>query len=363
MPSIVLTNRILRLALFLLLLCGAETLACAEEPQDLKPADVKVVRVFGSVNVPNFNQAGLGDRITVEVEPKPGRAGDSERIPGFTDEEARKLVLYLNGLQLKGLYPEAIDGSVHTLTYYLERKPQSDDSWYKLLEQPDSFLRRVSVSVGLEDQSPIATDFAQSGHEFYLIMIKKGIFFVCLAIIGGTIFLLLLLAQKSEILRTSGPKPEGGPSPYSLALSQMAFWFCLVMSSFLIIWLITGDFATITGSVLGLIGISAGTALGATLIDVSKQSSDKPPVIQPSRGFLRDVLSDGAGVSLHRFQIFVWTIVLGVIFCVEVFKDLAMPDFNATLLALMGISAGTYLGFKFPEGQTSKELAESAKPS
>jgi hypothetical protein len=28
-----------------------------------------------------------------------------------------------------------------------------------------------------------------------------------------------------------------------------------------------------------------------------------------------------------------------------------MPEFGATLLALMGISAGTYLGFKIPEKQ------------
>jgi hypothetical protein len=30
-----------------------------------------------------------------------------------------------------------------------------------------------------------------------------------------------------------------------------------------------------------------------------------------------------------------------------------MPQFSDTLLALMGISAGTYVGFKIPEQQTS----------
>lgn len=71
---------------------------------------------------------------------------------------------------------------------------------------------------------------------------------------------------------------------------------------------------------------------------------------QPTQGFLKDVLSDESGaIVLHRFQIFVWTIVLGVVFCASVARDLHMPEFNATMLALMGISAGTYLGFKFPE--------------
>lgn len=71
---------------------------------------------------------------------------------------------------------------------------------------------------------------------------------------------------------------------------------------------------------------------------------------QPSNGFLRDVLSDESGaIVLHRFQIFVWTIVLGIVFLASVARDLHMPEFSATLLSLMGISAGTYLGFKFPE--------------
>ncbi len=53
-------------------------------------------------------------------------------------------------------------------------------------------------------------------------------------------------------------------------------------------------------------------------------------------------------MSFHRFQIIVWTLVLGVVFCSEVLTKLAMPSFDSTLLILMGISSGTYLGFKFP---------------
>lgn len=68
-----------------------------------------------------------------------------------------------------------------------------------------------------------------------------------------------------------------------------------------------------------------------------------------SAGFLRDLLSDGSGYSFHRFQIFAWTIVLGIIFVSSVYNNLTMPEFSATLLGLMGLSAGTYIGFKFPE--------------
>ena len=356
-----------RSALFLVLVVSCAVAGFAQgvsaPPTSTPPSakDVKVTKVFNAEGPP-YDKAGLGNWIVVEVEPKVGKADNTQHIPGFSDDKDNKLVPYIDGLPLKGIYPEAIDGSLHELTYYLRRTADSDDTWYKLLKEPDSFSRKAVVSVGLEDESPIATDVRASGQTFNLVIITRGLFLVCLGIIAGTVLILVLLASKSDILRSPGPRPLTGMSPYSLAYTQMAFWFCLVMSSFLIVWLITGDFATITGSVLGLIGISAGTALGATLIDVSKQGATNPPTLPQSRGFLRDILSDDDGISLHRFQIFVWTIALGVIFCVEVYKNLSMPQFDPTLLALMGISAGTYLGFKFPEGQNSNGQTRTQSP-
>jgi hypothetical protein len=196
----------------------------------------------------------------------------------------------------------------------------------------------------------------------------------------------------------------------------MAFWFFLVYASYTTIWLITSALDTITTSLLALMGISAGTALGEALIDNGKDTAktnqvqdltaqkfaveqavtdvqtqvdalnasgaatvtdqanrdamtrqlvegrtrlgqidqqlaalaaDASPNV--SQGFLRDILSDGSGYSFHRFQIFSWTIVLGIIFVSSVYNNLTMPEFSPTLLGLMGLSAGTYIGFKFPE--------------
>jgi hypothetical protein len=86
-------------------------------------------------------------------------------------------------------------------------------------------------------------------------------------------------------------------------------------------------------------------AASAKLLAVNNQLNAIVAVPQ-TRGFIRDILSDSKGtVGLHRFQIVAWTIVLGFIFLVSVVTELSMPDFSATL----GISSGTYLGFKFPE--------------
>jgi hypothetical protein len=72
-----------------------------------------------------------------------------------------------------------------------------------------------------------------------------------------------------------------------------------------------------------------------------------------SAGLLFDLLTDANGVNFHRLQMIVWTVVLVFLFCIEVYRNLAMPEFNATLLALMGISSGTYLGFKISEPQST----------
>jgi ABC-type Mn2+/Zn2+ transport system permease subunit len=73
-----------------------------------------------------------------------------------------------------------------------------------------------------------------------------------------------------------------------------------------------------------------------------------PPPPRVSRGFLRDILSDDEGIDISRMQMAVWTLVLTFVFVYSVWSDLAMPTFDPVLLGLLGISNGTYVGFKMP---------------
>jgi len=124
------------------------------------------------------------------------------------------------------------------------------------------------------------------------------------------------------------------------------------------IWLVTGELNTLTATVVGLMGISAATAVAGKTIDAGKQAAVAAAVAAApaapaapagpiaSRGFFQDILSDEHGISLARVQITAWTVVFGIIFARSVYQDLAMPQFDATLLGLMGISNGTHIGFK-----------------
>jgi hypothetical protein len=239
---------------------------------------------------------------------------------------------------------------------------------------------------------------------------------IALVVILGTLFFMVWLVRNTNVIREPGPPPAPGKRrPYNLGRAQMAFWFFLIYASYMAIWLVTAALDTITSSLLALMGISAGTALGEALIDTGKdttkanqlqdltaekqaldqgiaQTQADLDAIDPSSpsatdvanreslvrqltetrtrmnqidqqlrafnsqqsapassGFLRDILSDSSGYSFHRFQIFAWTIVLGIIFVSSVYNNLTMPEFSTTLLGLMGLSAGTYIGFKFPE--------------
>src|SRR5262249_15210325 len=139
---------------------------------------------------------------------------------------------------------------------------------------------------------------------------------------------------------------------------QMGFWFFLVVAAFFYIWIAGGWLPEIPPSVLTLMGIASGTALGASVIDASKRSAASDPVqatAVPNRSWYEDLLWDADGLSFHRLQMAVWTLVLGIVFIERFVITLALPDFDGTLLALMGISSGTYLGFKLPEVQPSSK--------
>ena len=228
------------------------------------------------------------------------------------------------------------------------------------------------------------------------------LWYLLLALLILLLVALVYFAETTDLLRyTIGEKPSPPlKAPYSLAITQMAFWFYLAVAGYVFICATTRQAHIPMGSVLGLLGISSVTGLAAVFVDKQKDSSGqsqtnaliseqaalgariaelKAAQITPgspagtelqakesrlseidaqlsqsvspatTKGFITDLLHDGDGVSFHRFQMVVWTIVLGIVFVWSVYRTIAMPEFDPSLLTLMGISAGTYVGFKFPE--------------
>jgi len=140
----------------------------------------------------------------------------------------------------------------------------------------------------------------------------------------------------------------------------MALWLFVIITSFISVWIINDDFNTLNSTALLLLGISSATFVSASIIDSANHSAagnslDSTGLTMPigvrkkERFWLLQLLSDNEGVTLHRFQILAWTLVMVVVFVFDTILNLKMPDFDPTVLGVIGISSGTYLGFKFPE--------------
>ena len=190
---------------------------------------------------------------------------------------------------------------------------------------------------------------------FYFIAYSKYSLAAGLALVALAFIVFAILAAKSGIVRDPDLPPRGdGRLQFNLARCQMAFWFFLFTAAYVFIWVVKRETDTLTDQCLVLLGISTGTTLASAFITHSAGSRILSPANCPFndgiRRFFWEILSDDAGkVTFYRFQMVVWTLVLGMVFIKSVYFSLAMPAFGSNELALMGISAGTYLAFKFPE--------------
>ena len=326
------------------------------------------------------------------------------------DRQQQQVTLYLNGVDTKNL-PVAVNREEETITFVADRNDANKALWrnwlYDPISEPEQELR---VSIGRGGDRPLpriaGVNMTVRLRKIYVDWVTWLLAFI----VGGVVFGVLLAGRFTDMLRDG---PSMGPirQTYSLARAQMAWWFVLILLGYVFVWLITGDRDTIHPSLLGLMGISAATAVAAVAMDpgngnratslratiaqdiaaldaaIARVNADiaanastpdllatlesrrseqqrardalvaraaSLTAVVPSRGWWRDLVADDrGGVALDRVQIIVWTVVLGVMFLSSVLLELTMPEFSGTLLALMGISSGTYIGFKLPAAKNA----------
>ena len=220
-----------------------------------------------------------------------------ERFP--KDAKVSDLIPYLDDVPLKGIHPEQAwpeppdtdskeNPQVHYLRFTLSRTETSKDGWTQILNHPH-FTRPMKVSVGFENGEEMLPTYvlptaATSLNQFIFTLIPPFRFWLGVILILGAFAIFLYLARWTDIIRdTTAPLRPDKRWPYSLSRAQMAFWFFLVIGAFFFLWVIIGDTDTMNSSVLGLIGISASTALAAAFVDSGKPAaavseSDLPAV-------------------------------------------------------------------------------------
>ncbi len=298
--------------------------------------------------------------------------------------KTKSLVLYFDGERIAELKspPKVVGpGRELLLTFPLARNAEdaaNRQAWDRLFRKQRDYLMTIEPSLAIGSDLPLVV---QSAHPFQFYVAKRTA--VVLAILIG----LVVFGVALFVVKRMGMLCDPDTNYFSLGKSQMAFWGLLVSLSFAGVWILTGTMERIPAQVLILLGISGATGLGAVVIGNSKkagrlaelrqeeqklleQQASAPATFSQSNtdrlkeikaemgrwlapgtshGFWHDICDDGQGLSFHRLQVVIWTLILGAIFVCNVAQVMSMPEFSETLLTLMGISNGTYIGFKIPE--------------
>ncbi|OBQ29926.1 MAG: hypothetical protein AN483_07970 [Aphanizomenon flos-aquae MDT14a] len=164
---------------------------------------------------------------------------------------------------------------------------------------------------------------------------------------------------KNNKIEEINDKPKKNENPFSLSLTQLAFWTVLILGAYLWLYAVTGKYTgTFSYSATILLGINSGTAVVASIIDGQNGEEGRKGTRRTSKNFVKDILYDFNGINFHRLQAAMWTIVIGFVFIFQVIKENRMPEFDESLLALQGVSAGSYLGLRSTENQKDKEIAK-----
>jgi hypothetical protein len=146
---------------------------------------------------------------------------------------------------------------------------------------------------------------------------------------------------------------DGVPSTSKL---QWLIWLAVVLFSYTALWVLrakAGNYAAITNvpaNVLAVLGFSTATAAAAKGITVGYLHSGRIAKQNPQGGVLKD---DSGFPELAKIQMIAFTLLAVGIFLTTVFHEIhahpgraGLPNIDSSLLVLMGISQGGYLGKK-----------------
>jgi len=331
----------------------------------------------------------MGDTLTITV--------SGEYADKIKADKTKSLTLYLDDVAMTGLPVLLVEDIAKKLKLNFKLIRNSEDelnrtAWDTFLKKHTSTSKVVNIAVAIANDSAWRVSnkpFSISAADSTII---RG---VTVAVLAVFLIAYYFLVKHPSALR------DAKNGTYSLGKSQMAFWGMAVALSFAGIWLVTHTMERIPPKALVLLGISGATGLSAIVIggnkdasfrakidndidklkkeqsDLSQEKAKDPTLYakdkeirlaeiatqiafkenevnqvsapSASQGFWQDICDDGNGLSFHRLQVVIWTLILGTVFIYSVKQVISMPDFSETLLILMGISNGTYLGFKIPE--------------
>lgn len=294
----------------------------------------------------------------------------------FLKSKKDSLVLWISGICYPNMKPLCFNDKDSAFIFRMYYDTSAASGWRLLYAWPayQKFRHTLDISIGTKKrhfnnlEAAKIVIFTSSRLMFYtgytlFILLLIFIFYYCKGALKDTSLLALngaIITDEiiSRDLAISQGKIMRKDIPVSLARFQFLFWLLIIFYGIIHIWAITDTLAQPSGTVLLLLGISGGTLFIGRFID-NEAPAAATPALTPaqvaekfynsgllSRNFLMDIMNDGKGISLHRLQLFIFTVFLGMVFTWQMLYSLALPQFSESMLALMGISSTTYAGIK-----------------
>ena len=106
------------------------------DKHDGSPASISYVHGYDPTD---WKRAGLDDRLSVHV-------NNFSTLVAKANNDCAQIVLFLDGLAIKGLKPESCDRLVGHIRYRLLRTNDSDIAWHALLGSPHGFTHTVTAA-------------------------------------------------------------------------------------------------------------------------------------------------------------------------------------------------------------------------
>lgn len=176
----------------------------------------------------------------------------------------------------------------------------------------------------------------------------------------------IYLSLKTDILKDLS---TGSTKPYSFSRTQLMWWTLIIASCYILAFAHYENLPSINSTTLALLGIGLGTTTFARVVDNTQvnqavANGTARHQNETSQGFLTDLLSDETGISIHRFQAFVFNVIFGVTFFIDFFNmKYILPTYDSQQLLLLGISSGAYVAIKMNENGIKNTAAIQSTPA
>ncbi|MBL6446319.1 hypothetical protein JMN32_08365 [Fulvivirga sp. 29W222] len=306
-----------------------------------KSRGTKATRSYQRRNINAPDTLDFGDTLVVQLE-------HMDVLLNQDKVSLNEITLYINEFALTSLIPIRCVNDKNEICFIInERLLNSQEKSY-IKKLPGLFVKEVGIGIQIKN----ADVFYKCSKKIFIGLTKFKDEFIISSIFSVILFIVLLvLCKKTSLIRDKSTQPLKTRT-YSLSRSQLAWWTFIILTSYLFIYLVTGETDLLNLTAVTLLGISAATAAVGTTIDSSEPTEDRHQNTA-TEGWFVDVLSDHEGISIHRLQTLIFNMIFGLIFIRYVASNFAMPEFSENQLILLGLSSGTYSFVKTRENKNT----------